>query len=134
MPTPKDLDSIEIEFRRGYFPSAPSLAPEEMQGTIRRGANAWLRPGGKVEVAKGLSEVSATNVGGRLFAADVQRASIDGGLVGSRLPFAGFLRYQNAALLYVSENTNAQVYLNEIAPAGLTTSATAGRLRVAVPD
>jgi hypothetical protein len=133
MPTADALDSIEVEFSGGYFPSAPALAPEGLQGTIRRGNNAWLRPGGKIEVANGPLQVSSTSVGARIFDADIQRATIAGGLIGSRLPYGGLLRHQNAVLLYVSENTSAQVYLNETAVAGLTTSATAGRLRVALP-
>jgi len=133
MPTPPNLDSIEVEFTGGYFPSAPALALEGLQGTIRRGNNTWLRPGGKIEVAKGLLEVSSQNVGARIFAADTQRASF-GSLVGSRLSYSGLLRYQNAVLLYLSENTSEQVYLDETAVTGLTTSSTAGRLRVAVPD
>src|SRR5215470_13106759 len=115
MPTPDQLDSIEVEFSSGYFPSAPALAPESLQGTIRRGNNIWLRPGGKIEVAKGVSEISSTNVGARLFAADTQRASIAGALVGSRLPYAGLIRYANAVLLFTSENTGAQVFINETA-------------------
>lgn len=134
MPVPNNLNSFEIDFSLGYFPSAPALSPEDFQRTIRRGSNCWLRPKGKIEVAKGLSEVSATNVGARIFAADIQRAVLAGGLAGSRLPFAGLLRYQNAVLFFLSENTSAQVFLNEVAVTGLTTSSTAGRLRVAVPD
>lgn len=134
MPTPDNLDSIEVTFEGGYFPSAAALAPRALQRTIRRGANVWLRPGGKIEVANGLLQTSATNVGARLFASDTQRASIAGSLVSSRLPYAGLLRYQNAVLLYLSQDTSAQVYLDETAVTGLTTSSTAGRLRVAVPD
>lgn len=134
MPTPDSQDSIEVVFTGGYFPSAAALSPSVLQSTIRRGNNAWLRPGGKLDVANGVAEVSATSVGARIFAADTQRASIAGNLVGSRLPFAGLLRYQNACLLFVSEETDAQVYLDEAAPTGLTTSSTAGRLRVGVPD
>lgn len=134
MPTPNGLTPREILFNGPYFPSLPSTAPGALVGTIRRGSNCWRDPGGKIRVAKGLLEMSSTAVGARLFAADIQRASIAGALVGSRLPFAGLLRYENAVLLYLSENTDAQVYLDEVAVAGLTTSATAGRLRVAVPD
>lgn len=134
MPTPDLLDSIEVIFGGGFFPSAPSLAPVALQGTIRRAANVWLRPGGRIEVAQGPLEVSSNNVGARIFAADTQRASIEGDLVGNRLPYASLFRYQNSVLLYLSEETDAQVYLDETAVTGLTTSATAGRLRVAVPD
>lgn len=113
------------------MPSTPRLAAPPR--TILAGSNVWNRPNG-IAVADGLLEVSSTNVGARLFAADIQRASIAGGLVGSRLPFAGLLRYENAVYFFLGENTSAQVYLNETAVSGLTTSATAGRLRVAVPD
>lgn len=134
MPVPDNLDGIEVGFESGYFPNAKSLAPGIYQRTIRRGDGVWLRPGGKIEVANGLSEVSSTIVGARIFAADTQRASIAGGLNGDLLPYAGLIRYLNAVLLYLSENTSAQVYLNETAVPGLTTSSTAGRLRVAIPD
>lgn len=134
MPTPVNQDSIEVIFGGGYFPSAPALSPSALQGTIRAGSNVWLRPGGKIEVANGLVEVSSTNVGARLFAADTQRASIAGSLVGSLLPYASFLRYQNAVFLYLSQDTDAQVFIDETAVSGLTTSSTAGRLRVGVPD
>ena len=134
MPTPDQLASIEIDLSLGYYPSAPALSPEDLQRTIRAGSNVWLRPKGKIEVANGLLELSTTNVGARIFAADTQRAVIDGGLVGSRLPYAGLLRYQNAVLFFLSENTSSQVYLNETAVAGLTTSASAGRLRIGIPD
>lgn len=134
MPKPDRFTDFLINFEAGYFPSSPALSPEGLQGTIRAGSNCWRRPQGKIEVAKGLLQTSSTNVGARLFAADIQRASIAGGLVGDILPYAGFLRYQNAAFLYLSENTSAQVYLDEVAITGLTTSATPGRLRVAIPD
>lgn len=102
--------------------------------SIRRGSNVWRDPGGKIRVARGLLQMSATNVGARIFAANTQRASIAGALIGNRLPFAGLLRYDNAVLLFLSEEASAQVFLDEVAVTGLTTSATAGRLRVAVPD
>lgn len=133
MPRPDALADLEIEFSNGYYPSAAALAPEQLQRTIRRGESVWLRPNGRIEVAKGTTGVSVTNVGARLFAVDISRASIEGGLVSNRLPYAGIIRYLNAVLLYLSESVSAQVYLNETAVSGLTTSATAGRLRVAVP-
>lgn len=134
MPVPANLTPLIVELSGGYFPSAPALAPEALQRTIRAGSGVWVRPAGLIEVADGLLEVSSTNVGARLFVANTQRASIAGGLVGSRLPFAGLLRYQNAVLFFLSENTSAQVYLDETLISGLTTSATAGGLRVAIPD
>ena len=134
MPTPDREDSLTVDFSGGYFPSAQNLSPEELQRTIKAGSNVWLRARGKLDVANGLLEVSSTNVGPRIFAADTQRATIAGALVGDRLPFASLIRYDNAVLFFLSEETSKQVYLNEVAVAGLTTSATAGRLRVAVPD
>jgi hypothetical protein len=134
MPTPPNLVTGEVDFSGPYFPSAPALSPRGAQSGIRRGSNVWRDPGGKIRVANGLLEMSSQSVGARLFAADIQRASIEGGLVGSRLPYAGLLRYENAVLLFLSEETDAQVYLNESAVSGLTTSSEAGRLRVAVPD
>jgi hypothetical protein len=133
MPVPRNLEPLEVLFDGGFCPSLPALAPGGRLRTIRAGSNVWLRPDG-IEVADGLLQVSATNVGARIFAADIQRAVIAGGLTGSRLPYAGLLRYQNAVLFFVSENTSAQVYLDETAVTGLTTSSTAGRLRVAIPD
>src|SRR5438093_10348521 len=121
MPTPKNLNPLEINFGRGYFPSAPDIPPAEFVGTIKRGSNVWIRPTGRPEVANGLSEVSAQNVGARIFAADTQRATIAGGLTGSRLPYASLIRYDNKTLFYVSENTGSQVYLDESTISGLTT-------------
>jgi hypothetical protein len=134
MPRPDALQEIEISFDGGYFPSAPDLPPTALQRTAKAGNNVWLRPMGKVEVAKGISQVSATNAGARLCAVDIKRASIAGGLVSGRLPYAGILRYLRAVLFYVSELTSQQVYLDETAVSGLTTSATAGGLRIGVPD
>lgn len=134
MPTPPNLTPFEITLDGPYFPSAPALAARGLQGTIRRGSNVWRDPGGHVRVARGLLETNAVNVGARLFAANIQRASIEGGLVGSRLPFAGLLRLDSGVLLFLSEIPNAQLYIDEVAIPGLTTSATPGRLRVAVPD
>jgi len=134
MPEPANLNTIEVAFTRGYFPRAAVFAPNGLQSTILAGSGVLLRPGGKLEVANGLNQVSSTNVGARIFAADTQRASIAGGLVGDLLPYASVVRYQNTVLFYLSQDTSAQVYLNETSVSGLTTSSTAGRLRVAVPD
>lgn len=134
MPQPKNLVSLEVDFSGGYHPSTPNLSPEEFQRTIKAGGNVFLRSGGKLEVANGLLQTSATNVGARIFAADIERATIEGALNGDVLPFAGFLRHENAVLFFVSEETSAQLYLDETAVTGVTTSATAGRLRVAIPD
>ena len=135
MPRPDNLIDVPVAFRGGYFGSSPKLPPSGLEATIRAGNNVWLRHFGRIEVANGVSQVSATNVGARLFAADSQRAAIAGGLVGgTRLPRAGLLRYENAVLFYLSELTSQQVYLNETSVSGLTTSATGGGLRLGVPD
>lgn len=134
MPKPTQLKEFGILLRGGYFPGAPALAPEEYQFTIRAGDGVWLLPGGKLRVAKGLLETSSTNVGARIFAANIQRATIAGGLIGNRLPYAGLLRYDNAVIFFVHEEAGKQVYIDESAPVGFTTSPTPGRLRIAVPD
>lgn len=134
MPRPDNLDDLEVNFTNGYWPSAPEIPRLDFLGTMRAGSNVWLRSQGRPEVANGLLQTSATNVGARLFAGDVERISIEGGLNGDLLPYAGFLRYANAAFIYLSEDTSAQVYVDETAVTGLTTSSTAGRLRVAIPD
>lgn len=85
-------------------------------------------------MADGLLEISATSVGARLFAADTERISIEGALNGDILPFAGFLRYQNAVFFFLSEETDAQVYVDEVAIPGLVTASLPGILRVAIPD
>lgn len=127
------LQEIEFQLNAGYFPNVPIYAPPALQNTIRAGANCWIRANGRVEVANGAAQTSATNVGARLFQYNTQRASIEGALVSGRLPYAGFIRYQNAAALFVHELTSKQIYLDETAVTGLTTSATAGRLRVGFP-
>jgi hypothetical protein len=133
MPRPDNQSDFEFLFRGGFFGSAPKLVADEMVYTIRAGNNVWLRPLGRIATANGVSQVSATNVGARLFSANTQRASIAGALVAGRMPYAGFLRYQNAVLFYLSELPSQQVYLDEVAVSGLTTSATAGRLRLGIP-
>jgi len=134
MPTPDREDSLTVDFSGGYFPSAQNLSPEDLQRTIKAGSNVWLRARGKLDVANGLLQTSSTNVGARIFAADTQRATIAGGLSGDLLPYASLIRYDNAVLFYLSQEPSGQVYLDEVAVTGLTTSSTAGRLRVAVPD
>lgn len=134
MPRPSQLIEAEVELSGGYFPSVADLSPKAYQNTINAGSNSWVRPGGKIEPANGLLETSSTNVGARIFAADIQRATIAGGLTGNRLPYAGFLRYQNAVFFFLSEETNAQVYVDEVLIPGLTTASAAGRLRIAIPD
>lgn len=118
----------------GYFPSAPKLAPAALRRTIRYGQNVWLRPFGGVEPIMGTAGISLTAVGARLFNADVDRWEIAGALVGSRLPYAGLIRGPGGVIFFVSELTSKQVYRNETAVAGMTTSATSGRLRLAIPN
>lgn len=134
MPTPDFLDGIEVSFDGGYFPNASSLAPGALQRTIRAGDGVWVRPGGKFDVASGLLQTSSQNVGARIFPANAERAVIAGGLNGDELPFGGLIRIPNSVLLYLHEDTSAQVYLDEVAVTDLTTSSVSGRLRVAIPD
>lgn len=137
MPKPTNLsEPIEVNFRNGYWPSAASIPPPELQNTVRAGQTVWLRPFGKIEPVKSENFFSATNLGARLFGVNTDRISIDGGMQdgGMRLPYAGCLRYENAVLFFLSELTSQQVFINETAVTGLTTSSTAGRLRVAIPD
>jgi len=130
---PEQID-IDIDMSRGYWPSASGFAPDEVINTIRAGVNVWVRAGNKFEVVKAPSETSATNVGARLFPLNDTRASIAGGIVSGRLPYAGLIRYLGGTLLYLSELTSQQVYINEVAAAGVTTASSAGILRVAVPS
>lgn len=127
---------IEIPFSvtGGFWSTASNFPPPEVRNTARAGESVWIRAGDRVEVGNNVAQLSATNVGARLFSLNTQRASIAGGLVSGRLPYAGLIRYQNAALFYLSELQSQQVYINESAVSGLTTSSTAGRLRVAVSD
>src|SRR5262245_8196850 len=133
MPRPKNLQDFEIILKGGYHPSAPALAPEELQQTIRRGSNIWMRPGGKIETAKGISQVSSQNVGARIFGVDIVRVTVDGGLTSSRLPYVGFLRHDNGCYFFTGENTSSQVYFNESSVSGMTTASSAGLLRVSIP-
>ena len=122
---------LPFSFQGGYYPNSPVFnAPAN---TGRAGSNVWVRANGKLEVANGVVQTSATNVGARAFQFNTQRATIAGALVSGRLPYAGLLRYQNAVMLFLSELTGQQVYLDETAVTGLTTSSTVGQLRVGVP-
>lgn len=128
-----ELQELSLPVIGGYAPNVPAIGcPQMYQNTFRAGLNCWPRAGGRVEVANGAAQTSATNVGARLFQYGTQRASIEGALVSGRIPYAGLLRYQNAAMIYLSELTSKQVYLDETAASGVTTSATAGMLRVAI--
>jgi hypothetical protein len=129
-----ELTPVPFDVTGGYWPSSSDFPPQELWNTIKAGLHVWLRPGNKLQVARGPAQTSATNVGARLFAVNTDRGSIAGGLVSGRLPFASILRYDGAVLFYLSEITSQQVFLNESALAGVLTSSTAGRLRIAVPD
>lgn len=121
-------------FTGGYYPSCATFAREELWNTARAGESVWIRAGNRVEVGNNVAQLSSTNVGARIFGLNTQRAAFAGALVSGRVPYAGIVRYQNAALFYLSELASQQVYINETAVAGLTTSSTAGRLRVAISD
>lgn len=118
----------------GYYPSASTFTREDLWNTVRAGESVWIRAGNRVEVGNNVAQLSSTNLGARIFSLNTQRAEIAGALVSGRLPYAGLVRYQNAALFYLSELTSQQVYINETSVAGLTTSSTAGMLRVAISD
>lgn len=128
------LTEIPFALDGGYYPNCSVFTPSGLQNTIRAGRNVWLRSGGRVVVANGVAQTAAQNVGARIFQYNTQRATIEGDLVSGRLPYAGLIRYQNAVMLFLSELTSKQVYLNEAAASGVTTSSTAGRLRVALPS
>lgn len=130
---PEQID-IDIDMSGGYWPSASGFAPDAVINTIRSGVNVWVRAGNRFEVVKSPAQTSATNVGARLFPLNDTRASIGGGLVSGRLPYAGLIRYLGGTLLYLSELTGQQVFINETAAAGVTTASSAGILRVAVPS
>ncbi len=120
----------------GYRPGQSIAGPDADPNTIYRGSGFWVRAGGRLKPIKGTVQLSAQNVGPRIYPLDRYRGQIAGGLVGGKLPKESLVRYQNSALFFVSENPSQQVYINEstVAPftlAGVTTSATAGRLRVA---
>lgn len=127
------LIDIDFDISQGYYPSTSSFPPKSLWNTIKAGRGIWLREGGKLQKVNGAQVISFTNVGARIYAVNNDRGEIAGGLVAGRLPNASILRYQNAVLYFLSEITSQQVYLNEIALAGVTTAATAGMLRVAVP-
>lgn len=127
------LIDLPLDISDGYWPSTSQFPPEELQRTIKAGLNVWLRDGGRLQEVNGPLQISAVNVGARIFAANNDRAVLAGALVGTRQPYASVLRYQNAVLFFLSELVSQQLYLNEAVVAGATTSAIAGQLRVAVP-
>lgn len=128
------LVDIDFDMTGGYYPSTSNFAPGDVVNSIKAGLNCWVRAGGRVEVGNGSAQLSATNVGARIFSLNTDRAEIAGALVSGRLPNAGMIRYQGGVLFYLSELTSQQVYINETSVSGLTTASSAGILRVAVPD
>ncbi len=121
----------------GYWPAQSLAGPEVSPDAIYRGVGFWVRPGGRLKPVKGAAAISATNVGSRIYPLDVCRGEIEGGLVSGKLPKESLVRYQNSALFYLSENTSQQVRINESTSTpytltGVTTSATAGKLKVAI--
>ncbi len=120
----------------GYRPGQSIAGPDADPNTIYRGSAFWVRAGGRLKPTNGAAQVSAQNVGPRIYPLDRYRGEIAGGLVAGKLPKESLVRYQNSALFFVSENVSQQVYINEstttpFTMTGVTTSATAGKLRVA---
>lgn len=130
MPEIKPLATLGNAF--GYRPSQ-AVGGNADVSTIYRGSNVWIRPGDIMKTADGVSQISATSIGPRIFAIDGDRGQIAGAYVGTKLPKQGLVRYQLGALFFVSEETSKQVYINESALSGVTTSSTARKLRVAIP-
>ena len=121
----------------GYKPSQSIGGPDADPNTIYRGQNFWIRAGGRLKPIKGILQRSTQNLGTRIYPLDQYRGEIAGGLVSSRLPKESLVRYQNSALFFVSENISQQVYINESTSSpytltSVTTSSTAGKLRVAL--
>lgn len=124
-----DLDSIE--FVNGFWPTSKFDDLKNPRGIIRAGGNLWPRADARQEIVKGLLQVSNQALGPRIFVADTQRAAMAGTLIAGRLPYAGLVRYANSAFFFLGEQANQQVYLDEAALAGVTTSGTPFTLRVA---
>lgn len=134
----------------GYRPAQSYGGPDVAPNTLFRGKNYWLRPGGRLvpvlgSVARAIpvppSGPTPTTLGTRVFPFGQHRAVIAGA---SASPFvrSSLVRY-NQAMLFVSEQTGQQVYINESISTtstppgpfnltGVTTSTTAGKLRVAL--
>jgi len=121
----------------GYRPVSSIGGPDVRPDTLYAGWNYWIRPGGRLKPTKGSTQVSAQNIGTKIYAVDQYRGEIAGGLVSGRLPKESLVRYQGSALFFVSENTSQQVYINESTSTpftltGVTTSSVASKLRVAL--
>ena len=120
----------------GYRPSQSYGGPDAAPNTLFRGKNYWLRPYGRLVPVLGVSQRSATSIGPRIFPLDQYRGVIAGALVSSKVPKASLVRY-NQALFFLSEEASKQIYINESTSSpftltSVTTSATAGKLRVAI--
>ena len=120
----------------GYRPSQSYGGADVAPNVLFRGKNYWIRPFGRLVPVLGVSQRSATSIGPRIFPLDQYRGVIAGALVGSNLPKASLVRY-NQALFFLSEETSKQLYINESTSSpftlsSVTTSATAGKLRVAL--
>lgn len=125
------VDFDLIEFTGGYFNSSKFDDTTNPRNIIRAGKNLVSRADGRQDIIKALSQVSSQTLGPRIFAADTHRAAIEGSLISGRLPYAGLVRYANSAYFFLSEQTSKQVYIDEAALTGVTTSPTAYTLRVA---
>lgn len=120
----------------GYRPSQSIAGPDVSPNVLYRGANYWLRPFGRLVPSKGIVQRSATALGPRIFPLDIYRGEMAGTLISGRLPKSSLVRY-NRALFFVSEEVSKQIYINESTTTpytltGVTTSSTAGKLRVAL--
>lgn len=120
----------------GYRPSQSIAGPDVSPNVLYRGQNLWLRPFGRLVPSKGALQRSVTSTGPRIFPLDIYRGEIAGALIGGKLPKSSLVRY-NRALFFVSEEVSKQIYVNESTSSpytmtSVTTSATAGKLRVAL--
>jgi hypothetical protein len=116
-------------FTEGYWPNQVITGPGAVMNSAYRGAGWWHRPTGQIESWQGVAQVSSTNIGARLFAIDTQRGSVAGSSVGSSL-----VKYRGGALFFLADAASKQVYLDETALTGITTSATPYKLSVAIPN
>ena len=120
----------------GYRPSQSYGGPDVSPNVLFRGKNYWLRPFGRLVPTRGVLRRAITSIGPRIFPLNDNRGVIAGALVGGKLPKSSLVRY-NQALFYLSEEVSKQVYINESTSTpftltGVTTSATPGKLRVAL--
>lgn len=122
----------ELANADGYNPSV-AVGGNPNANTLYRSNNMWFRPGGQMKTKDGLSQISSTSISPRIFAVDDDRGQIAGDYVSTKLPKQGLLRYQLGAYFFFSEETSKQLYINETAITGATTSSTARKLRVAIP-